>query len=123
MTKQQHINAIARKHLSIETLETRRSDRLDFHEVAVWGVQAALDAAYEAGRHDRADRTAGDAVGMTAAIADAISPEAFVVIAAYLQNAQANDPEIACQVRWFADLLIETVGTDTYNRTLDELGL
>jgi hypothetical protein len=41
---------IARQHLHIETLETRGSDRLDFHEVSVWGVKAALQAAYEYGQ-------------------------------------------------------------------------
>ncbi|WP_288132143.1 hypothetical protein [Accumulibacter sp.] len=41
---------IALDHLFIETLETRNSDRMDFHEVSVWGVKSALMAAYEAGR-------------------------------------------------------------------------
>ena len=40
---------IAREHLHIETLAERKSDRLDFHEVAVWSVKAALEAAYQAG--------------------------------------------------------------------------
>lgn len=41
---------IAAKHFhSIETLETRNSDRLDFHDVAVWAIRAALEAAYAAG--------------------------------------------------------------------------
>jgi hypothetical protein len=42
---------IATKHFhSIETLETRNSDRLDFHDVAVWAIRAALEDAFEAGR-------------------------------------------------------------------------
>ena len=42
---------IAQKHFpSIETLETRNSDGLDFHYVAVWAIRSALEAAYEAGR-------------------------------------------------------------------------
>lgn len=42
---------IAQKHFpNIETLETRNSDGLDFHDVAVWAIRAALEAAYEAGR-------------------------------------------------------------------------
>jgi hypothetical protein len=41
---------LAKRHLGIATLETRRSDRLDFHEVAVWAVRDALRAAWEAGR-------------------------------------------------------------------------
>jgi len=40
---------IARQHLDIETLEPRHSDSLDFHEVGVWGVRRALEAAYHAG--------------------------------------------------------------------------
>jgi hypothetical protein len=44
------VESIARKVLLIETLETRHSDSLDFHEVAVWSVQRALQLAYEAGR-------------------------------------------------------------------------
>jgi hypothetical protein len=44
------LTQIALDHLFIETLETRHSDRLDFHEVSVWGVRSALMAAYEAGR-------------------------------------------------------------------------
>ena len=55
MTKQaaqtldQQMQQIALDHLFIETLETRNSDRMDFHEVSVWGVKSALMAAYEAG--------------------------------------------------------------------------
>ncbi len=41
---------IARDILNIETLETRRSDRLDFHDLAVWSIRKALEAAFEAGR-------------------------------------------------------------------------
>jgi hypothetical protein len=42
--------AIAREHLSIPTLETRRADSLDFYDVAVWQVEAALKAAFNAGK-------------------------------------------------------------------------
>ena len=42
---------IAQKHfLNIETLETRNSDGLDFHDVAVWAIRSALADAFEAGR-------------------------------------------------------------------------
>ena len=40
---------IAKEHLRVPTLETRKSDSLDFHDVAVWQLRAALDAAYQAG--------------------------------------------------------------------------
>ena len=43
--------AIARTHFpNIETLETRNSDCLDFHDVAVWAIRNALEAAYAAGQ-------------------------------------------------------------------------
>jgi hypothetical protein len=46
---EQLLTQIAHEHLSIETLETRRSDSLDFHDVAVWCVRDALEAAFNAG--------------------------------------------------------------------------
>ena len=44
------LEEIAAKILSIPTLEARRSDQLDFHEVAVWSVKEALEAAFALGR-------------------------------------------------------------------------
>ena len=41
---------IAAKHFHLETLETRHSDGLDFHDVAVWSIRAALEAAFAAGQ-------------------------------------------------------------------------
>ena len=41
---------IAQTILGLETLDTRNSDRLDFHDVAVWNIKAALQAAFEAGQ-------------------------------------------------------------------------
>lgn len=46
---EQALQRIALDHLFIDTLDTRHSDRLDFHEVSVWGVKSALVAAYQAG--------------------------------------------------------------------------
>jgi len=41
---------IAQRQFRIETLETQNWDRLDFHDVAVWAIRAALEEAFEAGR-------------------------------------------------------------------------
>lgn len=41
---------IAINHFFVETLETRNSDSLDFHDVAVWSIRAALEAAFAAGQ-------------------------------------------------------------------------
>ena len=46
--RDQLLAQIALDHLFIETLQTRNSDRLDFHDVSVWAVQSALMAAYQA---------------------------------------------------------------------------
>ena len=43
------LTQIAQRHLGIQTLETRNSDSLDFHDVAVWSLREALAAAYKAG--------------------------------------------------------------------------
>lgn len=43
------LTQIAQNKLGIETLETRKSDRLDFHDVAVWCLRDALEAAFNAG--------------------------------------------------------------------------
>ena len=44
------LEKIAKRHLGIPTLVERKSDELDFHEVAAWTLRHALWAAYEAGR-------------------------------------------------------------------------
>ena len=46
------LETIAREELQIPTLQERKMDALDFHEVCVWGLKEALLAAYEAGRKD-----------------------------------------------------------------------
>lgn len=40
---------VAKHMLGIDTLVTRNSDDLDFHEIAVWQVKAALEEAYRLG--------------------------------------------------------------------------
>ena len=49
-TLDQLLQQIALDHLFVDTLEVRNSDRLDFHEVSVWGIKSALQAAFEAGK-------------------------------------------------------------------------
>ncbi|MBR8657844.1 hypothetical protein KDH83_31490 [Achromobacter sp. Marseille-Q0513] len=55
---QEHLLAIAATTLGLETLETRNSDRQDFHDLAGWSGQAALEAAYLAGMVDHHRRAA-----------------------------------------------------------------
>lgn len=49
---QAEIENIACTILHVDTLATRNSDSLDFHEVGVWNMKAALEAAYLAGMVD-----------------------------------------------------------------------
>ena len=50
MNTQPTLERIAQKHLGIATLASRHSDSLDFHDLAVWSLEAALKAAFEAGK-------------------------------------------------------------------------
>ena len=43
------LTGIAQKNFNIETLESRKMDNLDFHEVAVWQIKDALNDAFLAG--------------------------------------------------------------------------
>jgi hypothetical protein len=52
-SKAEMLTAIAQEHLNFETLEERKSDSLDFKDVGVLSVKAALEAAYAAGRASR----------------------------------------------------------------------
>ena len=52
------IKRIAKKKLSLKTLEERNMDSLDFHEHAVWEIKAALEAAYKAGQKTEKKRAA-----------------------------------------------------------------
>lgn len=45
----QIVEEIAKKHLFIDTLVSRNSDRLDFYDCGVASLRYALLAAYEAG--------------------------------------------------------------------------
>ena len=43
------LTLIAKKHLGIDTLQTRHADSLDFLDTAVWCIRDALEAAFKAG--------------------------------------------------------------------------
>jgi hypothetical protein len=44
------LTGIAQKNFTtVETLETRKSDSLDFHDVSVWSIRQALEDAFIAG--------------------------------------------------------------------------
>ena len=47
------INRIAREILRLETLEQRKSDSLDFHDLYISQIKRALEAAYLAGARSK----------------------------------------------------------------------
>ena len=89
--------AIARKHLFIETLEERKSDSLDFHNVSVWGVERALSAAYQAGVNASA-QSGGDA-GVLREMREALERAEFLMRRVYEgdHHALENLPSAAAQ--------------------------
>jgi reverse gyrase len=44
------LEKIAKEYFLIETLTTQNRDRLDFHEVSVLAINAALEEAYKLGQ-------------------------------------------------------------------------
>jgi len=46
------LDALACRTLGLETVETRNSDSLDFHETAVWAIRKLVAEAYAMGRAD-----------------------------------------------------------------------
>lgn len=55
--------AIAKLRFEIDTLKSQRSDALDFHELAVWQLEAALNEAFQAGREAALDGMAAPTIG------------------------------------------------------------
>lgn len=51
---------IARDKLEIETLASRNSDSLDHHELSIWRLRMAMEAAYAQGRKDALAKEASD---------------------------------------------------------------
>jgi len=118
-------NRIAREELDITTLEPRDNREEDFHTLAVWEIETVMERAYRAGFDAGAapEDTKPENL-LIDALRENLSPHAVAVIVAYLQPVRTTDPEVAGQVRWFAELLTEAVGgEDELNRLCEEVGL
>lgn len=121
-TKHDLFTKIARKHLLIETLETRNRDCLDFHEVGVVGVQRALQDAYDAGRADASHASES----LLDAIRDNLSPHAVALILAKCQpfyGRSETGQKAEREVTWFRELLFEMISGDQFNQLCEELGM
>lgn len=88
---------IAQQHLGVDTLRAHGSDSLDFHSVGVWGIQAALTAAYLAGYAAAMRATGGSA-------ADVLPTERHAMLGSvWLGEGEAGD--------WSSDPRAETIVT------------
>jgi len=122
---------LARQHLSIETLDARNSDSLDFHEVSVWSLRDALEAAYAAGHQAAADATKkkdeDPKDALAEAIRQALTPHAVALIAAKCQPRYAKGEageRAERESAWFANFLIEDLLTaDEYHFLCEEIGV
>lgn len=75
-TRDDLLTQIAKKHCRFDTLETRKSDSLDFREVSVWGLKAALEEAYNAGiAHQRERTNEVDRLSEVGAVPEADAPD------------------------------------------------
>lgn len=117
--KKELFTKIASQHLNFETLESRNRDSLDFHDVSVRGVAAALDAAYEAGKE--AAQT-----NLIDAIKDNISPAAAALLIAKLQLTYTRG-ETGRQAQrehtWLAEQLAKELGRENLDSLYEELGI
>lgn len=124
-TKQQQLETIARERLNIRTLKTRKSDRLDFHELAVWSIAEALDAAYDAGKQAAGGST------LEEQICESFTPHAVALIAAKLQPGYATANTVKSRdaldaergSEYLRSTLIEMLGHEQFNELCDELEL
>ena len=58
------------------------------------------------------------------AIREQLSPHAIAAIAAYLQPAKTNDPDVDRGIAWFRDGLVEMLGGgDSQNELAEDMGL
>lgn len=49
ITPEQILQIAQNNFYGIETIETRNSDSLDFHDVAIWCIRSAIQEAYNTG--------------------------------------------------------------------------
>ena len=51
--RDKELEKIAQDTVWVDTLETRKSDSLDFYDISVWQLKEALQRAYELGRSQK----------------------------------------------------------------------
>lgn len=98
MNKQAIILELAKKHFFVGTLETRSMNHLNFVDVSVDQIKAALEAAYEAGA----------VVGMAAQLPQA-APQQPLQVSRFVEAANTT---VTVEQRADSYLVVETVDAD-----------
>jgi hypothetical protein len=49
ITQEQILQIVKNNFYGIDTIETRNSDSLDFHDTAIWCIRSAIENAYKIG--------------------------------------------------------------------------
>ncbi|RMF84297.1 MAG: hypothetical protein D6744_03320 [Planctomycetota bacterium] len=58
------------------------------------------------------------------AIRNTLTPHAVAAVAAWLQLASVDDPNVAGEIEWFTRVLVETLGgNEMADRLIEEIGL
>jgi hypothetical protein len=94
MNKYEKFLQIAQEHFFVETLETRKSDNLDFYDCSVWCIKDALEAAYNFGREQ-----SGNLIESQSTLADAIN-NAVNDCVSYGSGKSTADSGITVQTEW-----------------------
>ena len=125
--------AIVKFQIGIETLETRKSDSLDFHDIAVWDLSTMLHKAYSAGYEDAVevydDGTIcdDDNTSLHLAVKARYTPSEIAAVIAAIRLLHIPNGEKAEEVFdglcRFADALEELFPEGDLQHEYDELGL
>lgn len=94
------LTRIARKHLGVQTLDARRSDSLDFHDVAVWQVQSALEAAFNAGVRSAQRRPLTNKTLRAIDLDHLLAKRRQVAIVWCIEDVQQNRPDLTDDQAW-----------------------
>lgn len=120
--RQRTLEQIAKTVLGITTIKRRYSDELDFHELGVWQIEAALRQAYEAGFEAGKSSVSTDLIDI---LQEQFSPHAVALLLCKLHPEYAKGEEgqqAEIELRWLRDQLNELLGEAT-TMLYDEIGV
>lgn len=108
---------IAQQHFDIETLETRNSDRLDFHDVSVWSIKAALSESYERG-YEKGQQTTAEPTAAESGVTADLRIDLLEQIA---QTAKTDAERFVAHTSWTTEDPMATLTTFADNSASNAL--